>query len=90
MINKLVLVSLLLIISGCAGESRYTQTGDHTFELVMKDDGIMSKLNTSRFEEEWNREALKICPRGYTVQNKMYTPEKAFEPAMMTGSISCK
>ena len=90
MARKLFLVLSLVILSGCSGESRYTRTGDHTFELVMDDTGIMSILNTSRLEREWNSEAGKICPQGYTVQNKTFSPEKAFEPARLTGTISCK
>lgn len=90
MVRKLVLALFLVILSGCAGESRYTKTGDNTFELVMDDNGIMSMLNTSRLEREWNNEAAKICPKGYTVQNQTYILEKAFEPARLIGTISCK
>jgi len=90
MIKKLAVALSLLIISGCAGESRYTQTGDHMFELVMDDTGIMSMLNTSRLDQEWNNEAMKLCPKGYTVQKQTYIPEKAFEPAKLIGTISCK
>lgn len=90
MLRKLVLALSLLILAGCAGESRYVRTGDHTFELVMDDTGIMSMLNTSRIEQEWNDEAKKICPQGYTVQNQTLIPEKAFEPARLIGTISCK
>jgi hypothetical protein len=90
MAKKLVLALFLVILAGCAGESRYTKTGDHTFELVMEDNGTMSMLNTSRLEEEWNSEAQKICPHGFTVQKQTYFPEKAFKPARLIGSISCK
>jgi hypothetical protein len=90
MAKKLVLALSILILSGCAGETRYTKTGDHTYELVMKDNGTMSKLNASRLLEEWNSEALKLCPAGYTVLNQTYVWEKAFEPAKLIGSISCK
>lgn len=90
MVRKLVLALSLVILSGCAGESRYTQTGDHAFELVMEDTGIMSMLNTSRLEREWNNEAKKICARGYTVQKQTYFPEKAFEPARLVGTITCQ
>jgi hypothetical protein len=87
---KLVLVLFLLIFSGCAGETRHTQTGDHTFEIVMEDNGMMNMLNSSRLKQEWNNEAKKICPRGYTVQNQTVIPEKAFEPARLTGTVTCK
>ena len=90
MAKKMVLVLSLVVFSGCAGESRYTQTGDHVFELVMEDTGIMSMLNTSRLEREWNNEAKKLCPKGYIVQNQNYFPEKSFEPARLTGTITCK
>ncbi len=90
MAKKLFLALSLIILSGCAGQSRYTKTGDNTFELVMEDNGTMSMLNTSRLEEEWNSEALKICPHGFTVQKQTYFQEEAFKPARLTGIISCK
>lgn len=90
MMRKLIAALALVFISGCAGEYRYTQTGDHTYELVMDDTGIMSMLNTSRLDREWNNEAAKICPHGYTVQKQTYYPEKAFEPARLAGTISCR
>ena len=90
MTRKLVLVLSLVIFSGCAGESRYTQTGNRTFEVVMEDNGTMSLLNSSRLEQEWNDEANKLCPRGYTVQNQQHIPERAFEPARLSGTVTCK
>ncbi len=90
MSNKLVLALFIVIFSGCAGESRYTKIGNQTFELAMDDTGIMSMLNTSRLEQEWNNEAEKLCPKGYTVKNQTYFPEKSFEPARLIGTITCK
>jgi hypothetical protein len=90
MTRKLVLVLLLVIFSGCAGKTRYTQTGNQTFEVVMEDNGMMNMLNSSRLEQEWNNEAKKICPRGYTVQNQTFFPERAFESARLTGTVTCK
>ncbi len=90
MTKKLALALFVVMFSGCAGESRYTKTGDHTYELVMDDTGIMSMMNTSRLEQEWKAEAEKLCPKGYTVQKQTYFPEKPFEPARMVGTISCK
>jgi hypothetical protein len=88
--RKLVLVLSLIIFSGCAGQSRYTQTGNETYEVVMEDNGTMSLLNSSRLEQEWNNEAEKLCPRGYIVKNQQHIPEKAFEPARLTGTVTCK
>ena len=90
MTRKLVLVLSFVIFSGCAGETRFTKTGDHTFEVVMEDNGMMYMLNSSRFEQEWKNEISKICPNGYTIQNQTYIPEKAFEPARLTGIVTCK
>jgi hypothetical protein len=90
MTRKLALVLSLVIFSGCAGETRYTQTGNHTFEIVMEDNGMMNMVNSSRLEQEWSNEAKKICPRGYTVQNQTRTLERAFEPARLTGTVTCK
>jgi len=90
MTRKLVLVLSLVIFSGCAGETRYTQTGNHTFEIIMEDNGMMNMLNSSKFEQEWNNEAKKICSRGYTVQNQTLIAERAFEPARLTGTVTCK
>jgi len=90
MTGKLVLVLSIVIFSGCAGETGYKQTANHTFEIVMEDNGMMNKLNSSRLEQEWNNEANKICPGGYTVQNQTLIPERAFEPAKLTGTVTCK
>ena len=87
---KLVLVTSFIIFSGCAGETRYTKTGNNTFEVVMEDNGMMYMLNSSRLEQEWKNEANKICPSGYTVQNQELIPERAFEPARLTGTVTCK
>ena len=90
MTRKLVLVLSLVIFSGCAGKTRYTQTGNHTFEIVMEDNGMMNMLNSSRLEQEWNNEAKKLCPGGYTVKNQAQIPERAFEPARLAGTVACK
>ncbi len=90
MAKKLFLALSMVILCGCAGESRYAKTGDHTYELEMKDNGTMSKLNASRLFEDWNSEALKLCPAGYTVLQQTYVWETVFEPARLIGSISCK
>ncbi len=90
MAKKLFLALFMVVLCGCAGESRYTKTGDRTYELEMKDNGTMNMLNASRLFEEWNSEALKLCPGGYTVLQENYVWETAFEPARLMGTISCK
>jgi hypothetical protein len=87
---KLVLVLSIAIFSGCAGKTSHTQTGEHSFEIIMVDNGIMNMLNSSRLEQEWNNEAKKLCPRGYTVQTQTNIPERAFEPGKLTGKVTCK
>lgn len=90
MIRILLLVLSLVVFSGCAGETRYSQAGNHSFEIVMEDNGMMHMLNSSRLDQEWNNEAKEICPNGYTVQNQTHIPERAFEPARLSGTVTCK
>ncbi len=90
MLGKIVLALSLAALSGCVGETRYTRTGNGTYELSVKDNGIMGRLNSSRLEDEWKNEAEKICPRGYTVQSRTYSSERSFDPAEMIGTISCR
>ena len=90
MIRILLLVLSFVVFSGCAGERRYTKTGNHSFEIVMEDNGMMHLLNSSRLDQEWNNEAKKKCPLGYTVQNQTHSPERAFEPARLSGTVTCK
>ncbi len=88
---KLILLLLsFALLAGCAGQSRYSQTGDHTYELIMEDNGFMNKANSSRLDKEWEAKAQEICPRGFTVQSQTYTQEKAFEAATLTGTIVCR
>lgn len=90
MAKKLILVLSMAVLLGCAGESRYTKTGDKTYELEMKDNGTMSKLNASTLLEDWNDQARKLCPGGYAVLQQSYVWETVFEPARLIGTISCK
>ncbi|MBP1752020.1 MAG: hypothetical protein H6Q57_856 [Geobacteraceae bacterium] len=90
MMIRLLLVMSLLIFSGCAGKSVCKPLGNNAFEIELKDNGTMDMLNSSRLEQEWNHEARKICPGGYTVQSQSYVTEKAFEPARLTGIITCR
>ncbi len=90
MVRGLFLVLSLAVLSGCAGEARYSQTGSRSYEIAVEDNGILSKINSSRIDQEWNDEAKKICPQGYTVQDQTYITERSFEPARLIGTISCR
>lgn len=83
-------ILLMIILSGGCAESRYTQTGNGTYELVLVDDGFMNLANSSRLDKEWEGKAKELCPQGYTVKNQTYTPERSFDHAMLSGTVICR
>jgi hypothetical protein len=90
MIGRIFFVLLIVAVSGCAGTTRYTMTGAKTYELEVVDDGVKHTIHSSQLHKDWEDEANKLCPQGYSVVSQTYHPEKVFKTAYIVGTIECR
>lgn len=90
MIGRIILMLLIMAVSGCAGTTRYKATGTKTYEIEVVDDGVKNMIHSTRLYKDWENEAGRLCPQGYSVVNQKYYPEKVFNTARLVGTIDCR
>lgn len=80
---------ILMLLSGCSQTVRTTQVAD-TIEIEVHDDGTLSSINSSILHQDWEDQAKKECPRGYTIIEQRYYNEEPFSPAKIVGAVKCR
>ncbi|MDD2337180.1 MAG: hypothetical protein PHD01_11445 [Geobacteraceae bacterium] len=80
---------ILLLLTGCTQTVHTAKVAD-TIEIEVHDDGTMSYLNSSTLYQDWEDQAKKECPQGYTILRQHYYKEEPFIPSRIDGAVQCR
>lgn len=80
---------ILLLLTDCSQTVHIAKVAD-SIEIEVHDDGTMSYLNSSTLYRDWEDQAKKECPQGYTILRQRYYKEEPFIPARIVGAVQCR
>ncbi len=80
---------LLPLLFACTQTIHTARVAD-TFEIEVHDDGTLAYLNSGTLHRDWEEQAERLCPRGYTVVRQQYHKEEPFSSARIVGAVQCR